>query len=115
MKALNFYSAVYHGNILTRRKRCTIRLGDKTQKYREGDIVLITYGNRFEPRRRLFQAVLDLVEVKPVSQLSDRDISGENSDMRSVDDVLAFLSKIYERPIGPEELVSVVYFSCVTD
>jgi hypothetical protein len=115
MKALNFYSTVYHGNILTQKKSCTIRLGDKTKKYHEGDVVLITYGNRFEPRRRLFEAVLDLVEVKPVSELSVRDISGENQDMRGVDDVLDFLGKVYGRTIGPEESVTVIYFSCVED
>lgn len=115
MKALNFYSSVYHGNILTRKKCCTIRLGDKTGKYREGDVVLITYGNRFEPRKELFRAVLDLVEVKSVAQLSSRDISGENPDMRRTEDVLAFLEKIYGRSIDPDEPVTVIYFSEITD
>ncbi len=115
MKALNFYSSVYHGNILTRKKSCTIRLGDKTRKYQVGDIVLITYGDRFSPRRRLFEAVLDLVEVKPVAKLESRDIRGENPDMRGIEDVQAFLEKIYGRKIGPNEPVTVIYFSEITD
>lgn len=115
MKALNFYSSVYHGNILTRKKSCTIRLGDKTQKYHVGDIVLITYGDRFTPRRRLFEAVLDLVEVKPVAKLVSRDITGENRDMRSIEDVQAFLEKMYGRKIGPDEPVTVIYFSEISD
>ncbi len=114
MKALNFYSSVYHGNILTKKKACTIRLGDKSEKYQEGDCVLVTYGDRFKPRRELFRAVLDLVEVKKVSELSARDIEGENPDMRGIDEVLAFLEKIYGRKIGAEETVSVIYFSPVT-
>lgn len=115
MKALNFYSSVYHANILTRKKSCTIRLGDKTQKYHEGDVVVVTYGNRFAPRRRLFEAVLDLVEVKPVANLTSRDISGESTDMHKVEDVQAFLEKIYGRKIGADESVSVIYFSEVTE
>jgi hypothetical protein len=115
LKALNFYSSVYHGSILARKKTCTIRLGDKTDKYREGDIVLVTFGNRFEPRRELFQAVLDQVEVKPVSALSIRDIGGENPDMRRTEDVCAFLSKIYGRDITPDEAVTVIYFSEISD
>ncbi len=111
MKALNFYSSVYHGNILTRKKSCTIRLGDKTSKYGVGDVVLITYGDRFAPRRRLFEAVLDLVEVKPISRLSDRDIAGENPDMHRIEDVQTFLEKIYGRKIAADERVTVIYFS----
>lgn len=114
MKALNFYSTVHHANLVTRKKACTIRLGDKTQKYHEGDVVLVTYGNRFEPRKKLFRAVLDLVDVKRVSELSERDIRGENPDMRRTEDVLVFLEKVYGRPIAPDEVVSVIYFSPIT-
>jgi len=114
MKALNFYSSAYHGNILARKKTCTIRLGDKTDKYREGDVVLVTYGNRFEPRKELFKAVLDLVETKTVSDLSERDISGENPDMSGIEDVLEFLGKIYNQPIKPGERVTVIHFSEIT-
>ena len=114
MRVLNFYSSVYHGNILTRKKLCTIRLGDKSPKYREGDLVLVTYGNRFEPRKELFRAVLDLVEVKGFAELSERDIKGENPDMRSHGDVVDFLQKIYGREIIPGDLVTVIYFSEIT-
>lgn len=114
MKALNFYSSVYHGNILARKKTCTIRLGNKADKYREGDVVLVTYGNRFQPRKELFRAVLDLVEVKPVTALTERDICGENQDMKETGDVLAFLGKIYGREINPDEQVTVIHFSEIT-
>jgi hypothetical protein len=114
MKALNFYSSVYHGNILTRKKTCTIRLGDKSSKYREGDLVLVTYGNRFEPRKELFRAVLDLVEVKRIADLSERDVRGESPDMRQTGDVVTFLQKIYGREIDPGEQVTVIYFSEIT-
>jgi hypothetical protein len=114
VKSLNFYSAVYHANLLNRKKVCTIRLGDKTDKYRDGDVVLVTYGDRFKPRRELFRAVLDLVEVKRLADLSERDIRGENPDMRTTEDVVSFLEKIYERTIDPSEPATVIYFSEIT-
>jgi len=114
VRSLNFYSSAHHGNILTRKKTCTIRLGDKSGKYQEGDVVLVTYGNRFEPRKELFKAVLDKVEVKPLSALSEQDIKGESPDMRGTDEVVAFLKKIYGRDIGLDETVTVIHFSEIT-
>ena len=63
MRALNFYSSVYHGFLVSRDKSCTIRMGDKTGKYQDGDVVLVTYGDRFQKRKKVFTAVLDKVEV----------------------------------------------------
>ncbi len=114
MRALNFYSSVYHGNLVTREKRCTIRLGDKTAKYQRGDLVWVTYGDRFQPRKRLYTAVLDKVDVKRVRELTPEDIGGENKDMKTSEDVLAFLRRIYDREVTPDDTVTVVYFSEVT-
>ncbi|MDI7250651.1 MAG: RNA-binding protein [Bacillota bacterium] len=115
MRALNFYSSVYHANLLTREKCCTIRLGDKRDKYREGDLVWVTYGNRFQPRRKVFLAVIDRVAVKPISALTTEDLRGESPDMKSPEDALGFLKSIYGRDISPDETVSVIHFSEVTD
>lgn len=111
MKALNFYSSVYHASLIAREKRCTVRLGDKSAKYREGDLVWVTYGNRFAPRKRVFAAVLDKVEVKALNELSGADIRAENPDLTGVDDVARFLTTVYDRPVSPEETVTVIYFS----
>ena len=54
MRALNFYSSQHHEQLLTRRKKCTIRLGDKTGKYSEGDIVWITSGRRYKQKEKIF-------------------------------------------------------------
>lgn len=59
--------------------------------------------------------MLDLVEVKAVSELSARDIAGESPDMKGTDDVLAFLQKIYGHAIDEDEKVTVIYFSEITD
>jgi hypothetical protein len=47
MYALNFYSEYYEEALRTGRKTVTIRLGDKTDKYKAGMIVWVTIGPRF--------------------------------------------------------------------
>jgi hypothetical protein len=115
MRALNFYSAQHHEQLQNRRKKCTIRLGDKTGKYSEGDIVWITVGRRYEPKQKIFTAVIDRVLVKPIAQLASEDIQGENPDVSNVSDVLAFLEAMYDKTMTPTDKVTVVYFSEVIE
>jgi len=115
VKALNFYSSVYHGNLLTRQKACTIRMGDKRAKYAEGDLVWVTYGERFKARHKMFPAVLDRVDTRTIGELSSADLAGENPDMRTPADAVAFLSRIYGRPICLSDLATVIYFSEVQE
>ena len=62
--ALNFYSPVVADQLRSHRKTATIRLGDKSRKYHKGMIVTVLAGARFGPRERIFDAVIDKVEVK---------------------------------------------------
>lgn len=111
MKALNFYSSVYHGFLVSRDKTCTIRLGDKTAKYHDGDVVLVTYGDRFKPRKKVFTAVVDAVRVMQIRDLTIDDLQGENPEMKSPQDAVEFLSQIYKSPITLDSTVTVVHFS----
>ena len=115
MRALNFYSSVYHGFLVSRDKSCTIRLGDKTGKYQDGDVVLVTYGDRFQKRKKVFTAVLDKVEVKKLRELTLQDLQGENPEMRNPQDAIEFLRQIYSQPISLESLVTVVWFWAVRE
>lgn len=115
MKALNFYSSVYHGFLVCRDKSCTIRLGDKSGKYQEGDVVLVTYGDRFKKRKKVFTAVLDRVHVKTIGQLTKEDLQGEHPEMKSPEDAIDFLRKIYDQDIDLNTVVTVVYFSEITE
>jgi len=56
-----FYSPLVADQVRNRRKTVTIRLGDKTSKYRKGMIVPMLVGQRFGPRERVFDAVIDKV------------------------------------------------------
>ena len=111
MRALNFYSSTYHNQLICRRKTCTIRMGDKTDKYAEGDIVWVTVGKKFAQKKRIYTAMIDRVLVKNISELTQDDLKGENPDIDNVRDVIAFLEGIYNKKILESDTVSVVYFS----
>jgi hypothetical protein len=115
MKALNFYSSVYHGFLVNRDKICTIRLGDKTYKYEDGDIVVVTYGDKFKPRKKVFRAVIDQVKVKRIDELTLEDLQGENPDMNVPQDAVNFLNQIYKSTITLDSTVTVVHFSELTE
>ena len=82
MYVLNFYSPVFVDQLKRGRKTATIRLGDKAAKYKKGQVVLITVGFQHSPRERIFEAVIDAVEVKRVDELSPRDIEHDNPEFR---------------------------------
>lgn len=115
MYALNFYTDLYGDVLRNNRKTVTIRLGDKSEKYKTGQIVWVTIGPRFGRRQKLYSAILDRVEVKSISELSPRDIERENPEFRTQDDVIAMLSRIYGDFITPEHRVTVIYFSRIDD
>jgi hypothetical protein len=112
---LNFYSPVFIDQLKRGRKTATIRLGDKSKKYRKGEVVMITVGFQHSPRERIFEAVIDSVDVKRVDQLSRRDIEHDNPEFRRLDEMVHFLEQIYGRKVGMEDLVTVVRFSQISD
>jgi len=115
VRALNFYSSHYHSQLISRRKSCTIRSGDKSAKYHEGDIVWITVGKRFSQRKRLYSAVIDRIDIKLISELTSEDLQGESQNITSVDEMITFLHSIYDQTILPSDVISVVYFSEVIE
>jgi hypothetical protein len=112
---LNFYSPVFVDQLRSGRKTATIRLGDKSRKYKRGQVVWVTIGYRHQPREKIFAAVIDDVEVKKVSELSPRDVEHDNPEFRRRDETVDFLEKIYTRPIGEEDTVTVIRFSQIVE
>jgi len=111
MYALNFYSPIVAEQLRSGRKTATIRLGDKSGKYRKGMIVQVLAGARFSPRERVFNAVIDKVEVKKLAELSPREIEHDNPEIRRTEDMALFLSQLYNREVTPEDTVTVIRFS----
>jgi hypothetical protein len=111
MYALNFYSPLVADQLRTGRKSATIRLGDKSGKYKKGMIVQVLCGSRYSPRERIFDAVIDKVEVKTLGELSPREIEHDNPEIRRTDEMAHFLSQLYNREISNDDLVTVIRFS----
>jgi hypothetical protein len=112
---LNFYSPVFIDQLKRGRKTATIRVGDKSAKYRKGEVVLVTVGFQHAPRERIFEAVIDGVEVKRVKELSPRDVEHDNPEFRRLDETVHFLEQIYGRKVEQDDVVTVVRFSQISD
>jgi hypothetical protein len=112
---LNFYSPVFVDQLRSGRKTATIRLGDKSRKYKRGQVVWITVGYSHQPREKIFAAVIDDVEVKRLEELSPRDIEHDNPEFRRREETVDFLQTIYTRPISEEDTVTVIRFSQIVE
>jgi len=115
MFALNFYPELYADALMKGRKGATIRLGDKSDKYRSGQIVWITVGRRYQVRQKLFAAIIDDVTVKKAGDLDQREVEKENLEFRDPEDVMTLLSRIYDRLVTPLETVTIISFSPVRE
>src|ERR671913_1275233 len=113
MYALNFYSPLVADQLRSRRKTATIRLGDKSRKYKKGMVVQVLCGARFGPRDRVFDAVIDKVEVKTLAELSPREIEHDNPEIRRPDEMATFLGQLYNRPVDQDNTVTVIRFSSI--
>jgi hypothetical protein len=109
--ALNFYNPIVADKLRSHRKTATIRLGDKSAKYRKGMIVAVLVGARYGPREKIFEAVIDKVEVKALDDLSPREIEHDNPEIRRPEEMAEFLSHLYNRDVSPNHAVTVIRFS----
>jgi len=115
MQVLNFYSTIFADELTRGRKTATIRLGNKADKYRKNQLVLVTIGYQYSPRQRIFEAVIDNVEVTKIGSLSPRDIKHDNPEFRRHDELISFLEHIYGREVSLDDTVTVVRFSQILD
>jgi hypothetical protein len=109
--ALNFYNPAVADQLRTLRKTATIRLGDKSAKYRKGLIVTVLCGARYGQREKIFDAVIDKVEVKRLGDLSPREIEHDNPELRRTDELARFLGQLYNRDVREDDIVTVIRFS----
>ncbi len=115
MDALNFYSPLVADQLRSQRKTATIRLGDKSSKYRKGMIVSVLCGARYSPREKVFDAVIDKVDVKRLRDLSPREIEHDNPELRRGEEMAEFLGQLYNRQVTLEDLVTVIRFSQIVN
>jgi hypothetical protein len=115
VQVLNFYSTIFADQLKRGRKTATIRLGDKSHKYRKNQAVLVTVGYQHSPREKIFEAVIDQVEVKKFKDLSPRDIEHDNPEFRRHDEMQSFLEQIYGKQVAMDDIVTVVRFSQIVE
>ena len=113
--ALNFYSPTVGDQLRSGRKTATIRLGDKSAKYKKGMIVTVLTGVRYSQRERIFDAVVDKVEVKQLRELSPREIEHDNPEIRRTDELAHWLSQLYNRDVSEDDIVTLIRFSQIVD
>jgi hypothetical protein len=113
--ALNFYNPAVAEQLRSLRKTATIRLGDKSAKYRKGMIVTVLCGVRYGQREKVFDAVIDKVDVKRLAELSPREIEHDNPELRRPEELAHFLSQLYNRDVSEEDTVTVIRFSQIVD
>ena len=111
--ALNFYNPAVADQLRSGRKTATIRLGDKSGKYKKGMVVQVLVGNRFGPRERVFDAVIDKIEVKNLGELSPREIEHDNPEIRRPEEMAHFLGQLYNREVTEDDVVTVIRFSAI--
>jgi hypothetical protein len=75
----------------------------------------VTVGYQHSPREKIFDAVIDQVEVKKFKDLSPRDIEHDNPEFRRHDEMLHFLEQIYGKSVAVEDIVTVVRFSQIVE
>jgi hypothetical protein len=115
VQVLNFYSRIFADQLKRGRKSATIRLGDKSHKYRKNEAVMVTIGYQHSPREKIFEAVIDQVEVKKFRELSPRDIEHDNPEFRRHEEMKHFLEQIYGREVADDDVVTVVRFSQIVE
>jgi hypothetical protein len=71
----------------------------------------VLVGVRYSPREKVFDAVIDKVEVKQLRDLSPREIEHDNPEIRRPEELAMFLSQLYNREVSEEETVTLIRFS----
>src|SRR2546430_17735747 len=89
------------------RKTATIRLGDKSRKYRKGMVVHVLVGSRYSPREQVFDAGIDKVEGQTLADLSPRGVEHDNPEIRRPQGMASLFGPLYNRREFGDDSVTV--------
>jgi hypothetical protein len=111
MQAINFTLTESYNALQERNSVCTIRYGDITDRYREGQVISITFGDIYTKRTKVYTAYIDKVLVKPIGLLTGRELKGENHKLNTNDEFLAWYRSAFKKTVNRSDVVTVIYFS----
>ena len=104
---LNFLPQ-YEQLLTAKRKLTTLRLGDASERFRVGQRVLLTVGWDQSSGKRVGTAVIQELMVKPLKEITNRDLEGESPDCDSLDAIKYVLSSIYRTVVSENDNVSII-------
>ena len=111
MFALNFEWPQNEALLIARAKDCTVRLGDIRDSYPENSVVWITSGPKYGPKRKLYNAMIDMSYTKEFYALTMNDLRHQSPDIQTVEDLREYFQSKYQKRILPDDIVTVIYFS----
>lgn len=111
MQAINFTLSESYNALQARNTVCTIRYGDIADRYREGQIINITFGDAYTKKINVFTAYIDKVLVKPIKLLTGRELNGENHKLNTKEEFLAWYRSTFKKTMNWSDVVTVIYFS----
>ena len=115
VQVLNFYSTIFADELKRGRKTATIRLGDKSGKYRKNQAVLVTIGYQYSPRERIFEAVIDNGRGDEARRPLAARHQARQPGVPPPRGADQFLEQIYDRTVSTEDTVTVVRFSQILE
>ena len=62
-----------------------------------------------------YPAIIDKAYIKKFSELTTNDLNHQNPEIKSIDELISFFEKIYEKIISADDTVTVIYFSEITE
>lgn len=111
MFALNFISPHNEKLLIARQKSATIRLGDIRDMYSQNSIVWITFGNKYGPKRKLYEAMIDKAHTKKLCDLTTQELIHQNPAISTVEELIRTFEEIYEKQIHIDDTVTVIHFT----
>ncbi len=111
MMALNFETAKHKKMLMERTKNCTVKLGDVSALYPKHSVVWVTVGKKFEPKHKLYTAIIDKVRVKTMGTLTSEDLEHQDPGINTREDLVADFEHMHKRHVTMEDTVTVIYFS----
>jgi len=101
---LNFHPQ-YKEMVLQGKKTTTIRLGDRTDKYKIGENVVLSIGKKW-CLTKIGEGIIEKAYSKRLNELTKKDLEGESEDARTITGLKETLETYYRQAMDDEEMVS---------
>ncbi len=105
--ALNFYP-YYREVVESRKKHLTIRLANKADRFKEGQIVRLTLGWDERTAEKVARARIEQVRIAKIGELTKDDLTGESPDCSRPEAIKYVLSSIYRTIVGDDDEVTLI-------